>query len=236
MKTHMTQTLIVSCETMNADRLDAWLQWLGPCLEPLRNAFDEIALEWNAGRAGRLGNSPDLPAIDQADEWMRICDASRMPIRSVSLPVSLAGDEEELGREVALVDGWTDFASYIDAPLVRLAPVAETQWQNEGVIEAYAAVLGYLADMERRVALEPSSPMMEAWPVLKSRLSGDAPEWIGLSYQVDHSLPSDAKPPLSVFARVISQDRFDPAAIPALMESLDQNCALIVSFERPPSE
>lgn len=122
-----------------------------------------LCIEWNAKRAGFSGNLPDHPLIEQVDEWRVQGESAGVQPFSIFLPLHLSGDVEQVGAEISAADGWTDLASYINAPLMRLDFSSDCEFTSRESVQALRSVLRYMAETERQVSIRFNPALRNVW-------------------------------------------------------------------------
>lgn len=163
----MSSKLIFSNLTWSNDGGISWGKSIG------EQFGKPVFIEWNVNRIGISGNLADHPSIENVDQWRLQGEASGVLPYSIHLPLKFTPDVDQVGSEISAADGWTDLASYINAPLIRIEFTQDCDFQSIESHKALRSIVQYMLEMDRFVSVQLSSDLQN---VLHVVLDGIGPE------------------------------------------------------------
>ena len=95
------------------------------------------------------------------------------------MPLRLSQDVDQVGAEISAADGWTDLASYINAPLMRLDFSSDSDFSSKESIQALRSILQYMVDTERRISIRFVQSLRNIWADITKDFEPDALDKIG---------------------------------------------------------
>ncbi|MBI1386905.1 MAG: hypothetical protein GC154_00470 [bacterium] len=209
--------VIISTPEWRIDDFNSWLQRNSIWLKEAAQHGEGIAFEIAARRARRPGNMDDNPPIEAIDRLIQTVSDFGASFQSIHLPIHLHGDTSQLGGEISAIDGWTDLASYINIPLLRLTPI-ELDLTQTDVRGAFNQILGYMAELERKAAISTiDSPIRSEWC---DTLESEIREWVGLNLDME---AKDATGSLPVICRRSTSPANPDAALASAAQTASSN-------------
>lgn len=169
----MSSKLIFSNLTWSDDGGIHWGKSIGEKFET------SVSIEWNVNRADITGNLSDHPSIENVDQWNLLGETNGVMPYSIHLPLRLSSDVDQVGSEISAADGWTDLASYINAPLIRIGFSTDCEFQTEDCQNALRSILHYMVDMDRYVSIRMQPELQSVFPVILEGLEPESLKKIG---------------------------------------------------------
>ncbi len=179
------------------------VEWARQYAEKLNSP---LSIEWNTKRAGQDGNLEDHPLIENVDQWIHASYEIGVKPQSIRLPLRLTSDLEQIGAEISSAGGWTDLASYINAPLVRLDFSQDCQFGHAEAQKALQSILNYMADSERNSSIHFTSSLLTVWPLIAEGLDDGALNFIGEHLAEEQETKNPSLQALSVETKIMETE------------------------------
>lgn len=188
-----------------------------------------VLIEWNARRAGEPGNLSDHPSIEHVDQWMQQGEAAGVQPYSIHLPLHLSDDADQAGAEISAAAGWTDLASYMNAPLLRLEFTSDCQFGSLEAKEALRSILDYMSEMERRISVRFTQSLLDAWPKIIDGLDEGTLSHFGEDVVVEGDQAFSTRSRLAVLSAETRVADFDAERIQQDIKSLPIDAPYIIA-------
>ncbi|MDP8245389.1 MAG: hypothetical protein P9L94_14995 [Candidatus Hinthialibacter antarcticus] len=197
-----------------------------------RQGDGPVLIEWNAKRSGAPGNLSDHPSIDAVDQWAQKGGAAGIQPYAIHLPLYLSHDADQAGAEISAAGGWTDLASYINAPLIRLDFTQDCEFHSQEAQQALRSILHYMADMERLASVHFTPSLLGVWPQIVDGLDAETLGHFGEHIIAEGDSASSKKsglPLLSVEVSIAEMDETSAALLQQYKEKPPENAPYIIA-------